>query len=90
MLQETISIFVKPLNYLIMYRKDVNSFGLPKSDYYGTMEQLKDRYAMHTENPGMSTVDTQNLMRTLNPNINPGGSQGLIGGLERIIDTNGY
>jgi hypothetical protein len=63
---------------------------LPQHDYCRVMSKLSNQYDMLKESNCLGTNYAQGLMSNLNPIVNPGGSQGLLGGLERIINERGY
>ena len=64
-----------------------NSPIMPQADYRRIMGKLSNQYDMLKESPNLGTNYVEGLMRNLNPTVNPGGSQGLIGGIERIINN---
>lgn len=61
---------------------------LSPNGYRGIMGKISNQYDLLKENPNLGTNYVQGLMQNLNPSVNPGGSQGLFGGLEKIITTN--
>lgn len=58
---------------------------LPQADYRRVMGRLSSQYEMLKKGAPLGTQYAQGLMQNLNPEVNPGGSQGLISGLERIV-----
>ena len=61
---------------------------MSQTDYRRTMCKISNQYDLLKETPWLGTNYVQGLMQNLNPTVNNGGSQGLFGGLETIINNN--
>jgi len=59
---------------------------LSRSDYNRIMGKLSSQYEMLKECPDLGANYARGLLNNLNPTLNPGGSSGMLGGLERIIN----
>ena len=58
---------------------------LSRQDYQHTMARLNNQFDLLSEGVPQQNY-AQGLLNTLNPTVNPGGSSGLIGGLEHLIN----
>ena len=71
----------------IMQNGSNNNPVMPQADYRRIMGKISNQYDMLRETQSLGTNYAEGLMSNLNPTVNPSGSQGLISGIERIINN---